>query len=187
MKLQKRIKAAVAILALLSAGSALRAKSVRMHSVPVGNPGNAADSTRGSQYVELDYAYNIGKEDVTDSRYAPFFDDVDATGANSVDLYTAGGEWENSAAFNSGAANGQKFSIKTGYGSMPVVDVAGSGSNEPNYFIFGVGYSVAQDTSYDSSENSLSALGSFTGPVCYYGTDDQAGDVYYWTDMMYNP
>ena len=56
------------------AGAALATISVS--TVPVGNPGNANDSTG---YGSVGYAYNIGQVDVTAGQYAAFLNAVAAT------------------------------------------------------------------------------------------------------------
>jgi formylglycine-generating enzyme required for sulfatase activity len=57
----------------------------------------------------------------------------------------------------------------------------GSGSDEANYYT-GNGYSATQSGSYNSSQNYLTATGTFSGSASYYGTFDQSGDVYNWID-----
>jgi formylglycine-generating enzyme required for sulfatase activity len=98
-------------------------QSAMIETVPVGNPGNAADSTG---FGAVAYEYYIGKYEVTNAQYVEFLNGVDPTGANTRGLYSSfmsssplGG-----INFNSGAANGSKFSIKTGYSNMPVVFVS---------------------------------------------------------------
>jgi formylglycine-generating enzyme required for sulfatase activity len=58
-------------------------------------------------------------------------------------------------------------------------NMIGNGANEANYYT-GNGYSVTQSSSYDPSQNYLTAVGSFTGSASYYGTYDQSGDVFNW-------
>ena len=108
---------------LLSTGSALRAQSITMSYVTVGNPGNAADSATGSLYGSVSYAYDIGEYDVTDSQYCTFLNDVDPTGANALALYSPQGDAEYGISLNSGAASGSKYSVISGYANMPVVGV----------------------------------------------------------------
>src|ERR1700733_13176904 len=64
--------AAVALALLADAASA----QITIATVPVGNPGNAPDTTG---FGEVDYAYNIGEYDVTSSQYAAFLNAVAAT------------------------------------------------------------------------------------------------------------
>jgi len=257
------ITAAASILALLFAGSALRAQTINMQYVPVGNPGNAPDPATGSQYGSVGYAYRIGTYDVTDSQYCAFLNAVDPTGANSLALYSPQGDGEYGITFNSNAVKGAKYSVIAGYANMPVVDVdywdclrsanylddgmtengaytltggntdgygtpgnapallanpqhnagatvwlpsenewykaayydpelnggaggywsyatqsntapgrvVGSGSNEANYYSGGY---------LEPGPNYLTATGTFSGSMSYYGTYDQSGDVSNW-------
>ena len=88
---------------------------------PVGNPGNAPDPATGNGAVN--YSYNIGTTDVTNSQYVQFLNAKDPTGANTLGLYdntpygysTWGG-----ISFNSGALNGNKYSVISGDGNHPV-------------------------------------------------------------------
>jgi len=120
------------ILALLSTGSALPAQSIIMSYVTVGNPNNAPDPATGSLYGSVSYTYEIGQYDVTDSQYCTFLNDVDPTGANTLALYKPAPQddegspqrnAEYGVTFNPGAANGSKYSVKSGYANMPVVNV----------------------------------------------------------------
>ncbi len=265
--------AAAGVLALLSTGSALRAQSISMSYVTVGNPDNAADSATGDLYGSVSFTYDIGEYDVTDSQYCTFLNDVDPTGANTLDLYSPQGDAEYGITFNSGAASGSKYSVINGYANMPVVDIdywstlrfvnwmnngegsastetgaytllggtptpsnsasllanpqpnagatvflpnenewykaayydpangtystyatqsdtapgniVGSGANEANYEYYNGSqyiFSVTQSTSYNSRQNYLTAVGSFTDSASYYGTFDQSGDVFNWID-----
>jgi formylglycine-generating enzyme required for sulfatase activity len=76
--------AAVALGVLAEAASA----QITIATVPVGNPGNGADTlvmpdgTTG--YGSVSYSYNIGKYDVTIGQYAAFLNAVAATDTNSL-------------------------------------------------------------------------------------------------------
>ncbi len=96
------------------------AEPVTMAWSPVGNPGNAADSTG---YGAVNYSYNIGTYDVTASQYVAFLNSNDPTGANTLGLYNTGmsdfgayGE----VIYNSAAANGDKYSVVSGDGNLPI-------------------------------------------------------------------
>jgi len=118
--------AMVSALALLATGSAARAQSITMSYVTVAAPGNTAnlaDPATGSVYGSVSYAYDIGEYDVTDSQYVTFLNDVDPTGANALGLYSSAPDAEYGVTFNSGAASGSKYSIRSGYATLPVVDV----------------------------------------------------------------
>lgn len=73
-----RLCAAAAVLVLGSVASA----AITIETVPVGNPGNTADTTG---YGSVNYAYNIGKYEVTAGQYTAFLNAVAAT--DTYDLY----------------------------------------------------------------------------------------------------
>jgi hypothetical protein len=88
---------------------------------PVGNPNNANDSTG---YGAVGYSYNIGTYDVTNTQYVAFLNSNVPSGetADPLALYnsnmshaTIGG-----INYNSGAANGSKYSVMSGNGNNPV-------------------------------------------------------------------
>jgi sulfatase modifying factor 1 len=122
-KRRRAIRFALALGALLAL--AADARAVTMAWSYVGNPGNAADTTvmtdGTSGYGSVPYAYNIGTYDVTNSQYVAFLNSNDPTGANTLGLYNIG----LSSAFgginyNSGAANGSKYSALPGDSDHPV-------------------------------------------------------------------
>ncbi len=65
-------------------------------------------------------------------------------------------------------------------------NIVGNGSNEANYIPANGLYSVTQSgtSTYNTSLNYLTAVGSFTASPSYYGTYDQAGDVWNWTSTV---
>jgi formylglycine-generating enzyme required for sulfatase activity len=67
------VVAAAVCVSLASVASA----AVNIDTVPVGNPGNAADTETG--YGTVDYDYNIGKYEVTAGHYTAFLNAVAAT------------------------------------------------------------------------------------------------------------
>jgi sulfatase modifying factor 1 len=74
--------AAVALASLAGAASA----SITIATVPVGNPGNAADPSTG--FGSVAYSYNIGEYDVTAGQYTAFLNAVAAT--DPYGLYSSG-------------------------------------------------------------------------------------------------
>ena len=104
--------------------------AVTIPTVLVGNPGNPADTevmndgTTG--YGSVGDYYRIATTEVTNAQYVEFLNGVDPTGANTLGLYhsdmtsgTRGG-----IIFTSGAANGSKYSVKSGRDNNPVVSVS---------------------------------------------------------------
>jgi formylglycine-generating enzyme required for sulfatase activity len=114
--MQKSI--AVFLLAAFAAFSP-DAQAVTIAWSPVGNPGNANDATG---YGAVGYTYNIGTYDVTNSQYVEFLNAKDPTGANPLGLYSnnmSNGPYDG-IDYNSGAANGKKYSAIPGDGNHPV-------------------------------------------------------------------
>ena len=105
------ITVALGVLALLFTGSALRAQSISMSYVTVGDPGNPTDPATGSLYGSVSYRYDIGEYDVTDSQYCTFLNAVDPTGANTLGLYSPQGDAEYGISFNAAGFNGSKYSV----------------------------------------------------------------------------
>ena len=60
-------------------------------------------------------------------------------------------------------------------------NVVGTAPNQANYFTNGR-YSATQSSWYVESQNYLTEVGAFTSGTSFYGTFDQSGDVYQWTD-----
>lgn len=92
--------------------------------VTVGNPGNANDTINGAEpnYGAVADTYRIGKYEVTNSQYTEFLNTVDPTGTNPNGIYNTnmGSNARGGIAFNAGAANGSKYSVKTDMGNKPV-------------------------------------------------------------------
>ncbi len=59
-------------------------------------------------------------------------------------------------------------------------NVVGTAANQANYRN-GV-FTVTQSSTYSSTQNYLTDVGAFSGSGSYYGTFDQSGNVYQWTD-----
>jgi formylglycine-generating enzyme required for sulfatase activity len=73
-------------------------------------------------YGSVPYAYNIGTYDVINSQYVAFLNSNDSTGANPLGLYNSqmGSAPYGGINYNSGAANGNKYSVISGNGNNPV-------------------------------------------------------------------
>ncbi len=66
---------AVALAAVTLTGGAICAQPITIETVPVGNVGNAPDTTG---FGAVGYNYNIGRYEVTNSQYASFLNAVAA-------------------------------------------------------------------------------------------------------------
>ena len=101
--------------------------------VPVGDPGNANDTTG---YGSVGYAYQMGKYEVTNAQYCEFLNAtlpaINCAGTGTVlanDTYGLYNRWMETGVcgginYNSGAATNSHFSVKSGYENKPVVYVS---------------------------------------------------------------
>jgi formylglycine-generating enzyme len=105
------LSCALSLIALRSASA------VTMAYAPVGNPGNAADSTH---YGAVSYSYSIGTYDVTNSQYAEFLNTKDPAGANTFGLWNAAMGTSAGISFNSGNPSGSKYVLIAGRQDHPV-------------------------------------------------------------------
>jgi MYXO-CTERM domain-containing protein len=106
----------------------LSASGVTIQWSPVGNAGNAADSSPFTGHGAVGYSYNIGTYDVTNSQYVEFLNAKDSTGANPLGLYTSGPDGMSNGTygginFSAGNASGNKYSVISGNGNHPVNNV----------------------------------------------------------------
>lgn len=105
-----------ACMPLLGAGAA--SASITIATVPVGNPGNTADTTG---FGSVNYAYNIGEYDVTSSQYTAFLNAVAATdtfGLYNIQMVnTSGG---GPGIIRSGSSGSYTYSVAAGRGNYPV-------------------------------------------------------------------
>lgn len=67
-------------------------------------------------------------------------------------------------------------------------NVLGSGANQANYIVAATGFfSVTQSPVFSPSQNYLTDVGAFTSSASHYGTFDQNGNVWEWTDLPGSP
>jgi hypothetical protein len=104
------------------AGAGVASDAITIATVPVGNPGNAADSTG---FGSVPYTYNIGKYDVTSSQYTAFLNAVAKTDTFSLYdsnmAFTYGG---NPGIVQSGSSGSYTYSVAGGRDNFPVTDVS---------------------------------------------------------------
>ncbi len=156
--------AALVLLALTASAPA----QVSFNWAPVGDPGNTPDPSTGSVYGAVSYNYLISKYDVTNSQYTTFLNAADPTGTNPHALYNSHmGNYPGFVSatggidFNSGAAIGTKYSIKSGEGNLPVVWVSWyDAARFVNWMNNGQGSGSTESGVYDMS---------LTSPTCASG------------------
>jgi formylglycine-generating enzyme len=61
-----------AIAAVTGLSASIASAQITIPTVPIGNPGNAADPFPGNLYGSVSYTYNIGATEVTNAQYAAF-------------------------------------------------------------------------------------------------------------------
>lgn len=85
----------------------------------VGNLGNANDATG---FGAVNYAYSIGRFEVTNAQYAEFLNSVDPNSENALLLYNASMASDPSGGIvrNASAPSGTRYEVKAGRGSNPV-------------------------------------------------------------------
>ncbi len=119
----------VAVFLVMLVVCAVDARAVTIAWSPVGDPGNAADSTTiGGVPINLGavgYAYQIGTYDVTNAQYVEFLNAKDPTGADPLFLYSSGmtNTYVGGISFNASSTDSAHFSVIPGRGDMPVVYV----------------------------------------------------------------
>ena len=112
----KKLFAVTAAIALLCLGSI--AQAVVIDTVPVGNPGNAADG-----YGSVGYAYEIGKYEVTAGQYAEFLNAVAATdtyGLYSTYMGVPTNYWFGCNILRSGISGAYTYSVASDWANRPV-------------------------------------------------------------------
>jgi sulfatase modifying factor 1 len=90
-------------------------------------------------------------------------------------------EWFKAAYYKGGFTNTGYWLYPTQSDTRPGNDIGGA-ANQANYYS-GV-YAVTQSSSYSSSQNYLTDGGAFSNSASAYGTFDQGGNVWEWTDAV---
>ena len=120
-----RSLAACGLLAGLVSLSGVASAQVSFTWATVGNAGNAADPLNSGAVPgigSVGYEYRIATTEVTNAQYTAFLNAVDPTGSNPNAVYNQSmtSNARGGINFNSGAANGSKYSVKPNMGNKPV-------------------------------------------------------------------
>jgi formylglycine-generating enzyme required for sulfatase activity len=280
------MKAIIALLLILCCIAS--AQAITIDTVPVGSAGNSNDPATGNLYGGVDYAYNIGKYEVTVGQYTAFLNAVAvadtyslydlrmATDLNVAGIARAGSSghfaytvigspnhpvtyvgWDDAARFANWIQTGQPTGAQNanttedgayalngatssasllsitrkanakwfipnenewykaayyqpadqggdsdGYWSYPMstnddpysdqpagtapdnTRVGNFPKNDNTANSYDDGYAVTGSPSYASNQNYLTDVGAYALSSSYYGTFDQAGNVYEWTETV---
>jgi formylglycine-generating enzyme required for sulfatase activity len=104
----RKLVGLVALTLLLAAGAV---QAVVIQTVPVGNPGNAADTTG---YGSVAYSYSIGTYEVTVAQYCAFLNAVATTEKYNL------GDTQSPSIVRSGSQGSYSYTVATGYADRPV-------------------------------------------------------------------
>jgi formylglycine-generating enzyme required for sulfatase activity len=118
--LTRRFVPVAAFATITALGATVAMAGVTIPTVPIGNPGNAPDSTG---YGSVAYTYNIGSTEVTNAQYAAFLNAVAATDTNSL--------------YNTNMAGSFGGITQSGSpGTYTYATIAGRANNPVNYVSF---------------------------------------------------
>jgi sulfatase modifying factor 1 len=140
--------------------------------VPVGNPGNAADTTG---YGAVAYAYQIGKYEVTNAQYGAFLNAVDPSGTNANGIYNTsmGSNARGGITYTAGAASGAKYTLRTSMGDKPVNYVSWyDAARFANWMMNGQGSGSTESGAYTLSGNT-GIITKNVGAIVYLPSEDE--------------
>ncbi|MFM8720684.1 MAG: cadherin-like beta sandwich domain-containing protein [Chthoniobacterales bacterium] len=90
-------------------------------------------------------------------------------------------EWYKAAFYKGGSTNAGYWLYPTKSNIEPGNAVGGA-TNQANHYSEATGYAVTQNTAYSTSQNYLTPAGSFSNSAGAYGTFDQCGNLWEWSD-----
>jgi formylglycine-generating enzyme len=181
-----------ALAAFSLAGGALSALAITIDTVPVGNVGNANDTTG---YGAVGYSYNIGKFEVTNAQYMAFLNAVAAT--DTFGLYNTNMSLDVGGGITrTGGSGSYSYALKSGYENKPVNYVSfwdatrfanwlnngqGSGSTETgSYSLGGVTNPVNSSVTRNLGANWVVTSESEWYKAAYYDPTKNSGAGGYW-------
>ncbi len=166
------------------AGRPGRRGAVNIETVPVGNPGNVADTRYASPgFGSVSYTYNIGKYEVTAGQYTEFLNAVAAT--DTYGLYTTNmwSDTQGCKILRSGSAGSYTYSVGADWANRPVNYVSwGDAARFANWMANGQpsgaqGLSTTEDGSYylngATSSTALMAVTRKPGATWVIPTEDE--------------
>ncbi len=113
------VAALAAITGMTGPGASVAYGNVTIPTLPVGRPGNAADSTG---YGSVAYLYNIGRTEVTNAQYTAFLNAVAASDPNG--LYNTNMDGSFGGIARSGSNGSYIYSTVAGRENNPVTSVS---------------------------------------------------------------
>jgi MYXO-CTERM domain-containing protein len=114
----KSFVSVAAIAAVTGLGASVASAQITIPTVPIGNPGNAADPFTGGLYGSVAYAYNIGTTEVTNAQYAAFLNAKAAS--DPFGLYNTNMAGPFGGIIRSGSAGSYTYATVSGRANNPV-------------------------------------------------------------------
>ena len=108
----------LSIVAVAVVGATIASAQITIPTVPVGNPGNAADPATGGLYGSVSYTYNIGTTEVTNAQYAAFLNAKAAS--DPFGLYNTNMAGTLGGITRSGSAGSYTYATVSGRANNPV-------------------------------------------------------------------
>ena len=112
---------------LATAALLAQAGPINMAMVTVGDPGNVADTNQHSggdnPTGAVDYVYQIGTYDVTNTQYAAFLNAV-ATSGDPYGLWYSGMQTDGNGGIDRTGSGSYSYAVKPGQGNQPVVFIS---------------------------------------------------------------
>ena len=94
-------------------------------------------------------------------------------------------EWRKAAYHKNDGVTGNYFNHATSTDATPTSEPPSGGANSANYREDGTGnYALTGTSAFDNGQNYLADVGSYAQSVSPYGTFDQAGNVWEWTERI---
>ncbi|MEI8375382.1 MAG: SUMF1/EgtB/PvdO family nonheme iron enzyme [Planctomycetota bacterium] len=165
--------------ALVASAVTVRAGTITIDMVPVGNVNNTADtrvmndSTTG--YGSVSYNYSIGKYEVTNAQYTAFLNAADPTGANANGIYNSsmGTDPRSGITYSSGEAPGAKYTTRANMDNKPVNWVSWyNAARFTNWLSNGQGTGSTETGSYTLSGNT-GIITKNVGAKVYIPSEDE--------------
>lgn len=154
-----------------------------IETVTVGNVGNVADPDpnprTGRSYGSVNYQYDIGKYEVTNTQYAAFLNSVAASDPHSLydnrmDTHAQGG------IERLGSSGSYTYTVKSGFESKPVVFVSFTDAVRfANWLTNGQGTASTESGSYDLTQPIASVTRSAPAPGMQFQVFIASEDEWY--------
>ena len=115
-----RLGGMAAMLAAVLVLASVTSAQITIETVSVGNPGNPKDPATGNLYGQVNYAYNIGKYEVTAGQYTAFLNAVAKTDTYGLYNTNMSSTTSGSGIVRSGSPGSYSYSVHPAFVNRPV-------------------------------------------------------------------